>query len=188
MNHRIQVIRDLRRRAAELEKDRIAMADNACIAFKAMKSKLHLPLLIELTEKLGIKDDKLGEKLQLGLPIVGKADESPFFYQYVIPAKLTTLELLQGARANTIVLENKIVQESKRAEPDILMAVYLKTKKEVEVSGTMGPPLSKDQVDSKYGKHWNGVQRFGIRQGVDNDGNPKYHNVAKNDLFPALYP
>ena len=36
-------------------------------------------------------------------------------------------ELLQGAKANTIILENKIVQEA--AEPDILREVYLKNKK-----------------------------------------------------------
>ena len=57
----------------------------------------------------------------------GLRSHSLLFYQYVIPAKLTMSELLQGAKANTIILENKIVQES--AEPDILREVYLKNKK-----------------------------------------------------------
>ena len=45
-----------------------------------------IPLMREITEKLGTQDSQLPEKLQMGLPIVGVADESPFFSQYVAPA------------------------------------------------------------------------------------------------------
>jgi len=133
--------------------------------------------MMELTQKLGIEDTRLPEKLKLGLPIIGIADESPFFQQYVVPAKITTMDLLRGARKNTEILEKKMAEEAKRASPDLLMAVFLKTQKEVNESGTMGPPLTKQQVDQKYGSCWNGVQRFGILQGVDNEGNPKYRCI-----------
>ena len=31
----------------------------------------------------------------------------------------------------------------------------------------MGPPLEEVNVQAKYGKHYNIVQRYGIEQGVD---------------------
>ena len=152
------------------------MAASSCIAFRRMNSKLHIPLMKEITASLNIEDAKLPEKLMRGLPIIGRADESPFFQQYVVPAKMTKMELLQGARKNTEMLERKMAEEARKASPDLLMAVFLKTQKEVENS-SMGPPLTKQQVDEKYGRCWNGVQRFGILQGVDSSGNPKYRCI-----------
>eukprot|EP00972_Heterocapsa_arctica_P036854 5426899-Heterocapsa_arctica.AAC.1 len=41
----------------------------------------------------------------------------------------------------------------------------------------MGPAISVDALDSKYNGLWNLCRRFGLRQGVDEHGNPKYRAI-----------
>ena len=102
-------------------------------------------------------------KLLLGLPIVGPADESPFVEPLLGPAKLTVSQLLLGAPARRIEVD---------AKPELLPAIFNKTMAEVE-EHKMGPPLEEVDVQSQCGNHYNIVQRYGIEQGVDELGSPK---------------
>jgi len=58
----------------------------------------------------------------------------------------------------------------------LLEAVYKKTMAEVE-QGTMGPDLGPEGPEAKYGRFWNGCQRFGLHQGWKENGDPKYRCI-----------
>jgi len=169
---RLKVIISLEAKAKELEAERIESAKTSGVAFQKMKSPLHIPLMKHLNKVLGIEDRDLPDKLKMGLPIVGKADESPFFHPYVVPAKISVSELLQRVRKNTDMLEAKILAEGKSSPKELVQKVFEKTQKEVE-TGTMSAALTKEQVFEKHGNLWNGIQRFGIEQGVDSEGKKK---------------
>jgi len=70
----------------------------------------------------------------------------------------------------------KIKKEARGANPELLAAVHEKTQKEVQ-QGTMGPARTREYLLEKYGKYWNGCQRFGIHQGVTESGDPKYRCI-----------
>ena len=76
VRHRMQVIKMLQSQAKDLEPEGIEVA-----------SKAGFTLLMNLVSELArIGDRSLPNKLLLGLPIVGPADESPFFEPLLVPA------------------------------------------------------------------------------------------------------
>eukprot|EP00973_Karenia_brevis_P073000 10138815-Karenia_brevis.AAC.1 len=44
-------------------------------------------------------------------------------------------------------------------------------------NGSMGPDLTEPGVLKKYGPFWNACQRFGIQQGWNDDGSPKFRCI-----------
>ena len=176
VHHRMQVIKMLESRAKDLEPERIEVASKAGFTFRAMQSPLHIPLMNLVSDLAKIEDRSLPNKLLLGLPIVGPADESPFFEPLLVPAKLTVSQLLLGAPARRIRIVARIEVDATHAKPELLSAVFNKTMSEVE-EHKMGPPLEEVDVQSKYGNHYNIVQRYGIEQGVDELGSPKFRCI-----------
>ena len=85
---------------------------------------------------------------------------------------MTFEEFVTSAPSRRETLKNRLIKESKSAKQHILQAVHQKTQEEVK-GGTMGPPMSEDEVTAKHGPYWNAVQRFGIEQGLKEDGTPK---------------
>lgn len=55
-------------------------------------------------------------------------------------------------------------------------AIYQKTLKEVS-QGTMSGPLTPQEVTKRFGKFWNLVPSFGLHQGEDEAGNPKFRRI-----------
>ena len=68
-----------------------------------------------------------------------------------------------GAPARRIRIVARIEVDATHAKPELLSAVFNKTMAEVE--------------EHKMGNHYNIVQRYGIEQGVDELGSPKFRCI-----------
>ena len=55
-------------------------------------------------------------------------------------------------------------------------AIYAKTLKEVS-KGTMSGPFSHEELVAKFGEHYNIIPSFGLEQGIDDAGQPKYRRI-----------
>ena len=141
-------------------------------------------------KKLGSEGaKKLGQRLNLGLmekavplhcstglPIVGRAVESPFFLRHEEPQKVTLDEFVATCkrRRNDAVRRTKFMANA----GDACMAEAIWDKVQLEVAeGTMGPALSESQLTRKYGEHYNVIQSFGLKQGLNSKGVPKYRRI-----------
>jgi hypothetical protein len=101
---RIKIVQAFEALGKELEGDRLKRAADACIGFKALGSMLHTPLMESLARVGDIKYRALPKLLEHGLPIVGRALESPFFEQHEAMSKtsvepafdMTMKEVAQG--------------------------------------------------------------------------------------------
>ena len=147
----MQFINHLEAKAQELGPQLEAANKVACTAFTHMHSPLHIPLMKYITGLANIEDKELPEKLLSGLPIVGVADESPFFQPYDLPAKMSLEDFLKSAPDRRNTLMDKIVREAKTTPAKVLNANHAKTLEEVE-AGTMGPALTPAEFEKKYGR------------------------------------
>eukprot|EP00973_Karenia_brevis_P092608 12413217-Karenia_brevis.AAC.1 len=174
---RLRAVARARQLAKELDQERLRLISSTAGApFKEMRSPLHIPLMMELGKVAHIPDSTLPSKLLLGLPIVGPADRCPRFADYHVEAKMSIEEFLSSAPARRAALIDKTKKEALVTDKAILLAVYEKTMQEV-AAGTMGPDLTEHGVLRKYGPLWNACQRFGIQQGWNDDGSPKFRCI-----------
>ena len=58
----------------------------------------------------------------------------------------------------------------------LAQAVWNKTIKEVE-EGTMGGPFTAEAIQERYGPTYNLVPSFGLQQGVNEEGKPKFRRI-----------
>ena len=65
---------------------------------------------------------------------------------------------------------------AKKGSPDLAQAIWEKTNKEIE-AGTMGPALTLDEARRLYSGTLQVTPSFGLQQGFDNDGQPKYRRI-----------
>ena len=62
---------------------------------------------------------------------------------------------------------------AQKGEPELARAIWEKTMKEVK-SGTMGPPLTLEQVHEQYDGDFQVTPSFGLAQGLDEHGKRKF--------------
>ena len=65
---------------------------------------------------------------------------------------------------------------AQKGDPKLASAIWEKTQKEVK-KGTMGPPLTISQVEQRYGPDFQVTPSFGLEQGVNEAGAPKYRRI-----------
>ena len=174
--------------AAELEADRVSDFSSASPSFQAIQSPIHTPLMRRLQDLLEVEDKALPDQLLLGLPIVGRAVESPFFTEFDVAPTLTLKELLLSAPARRARILDSMMEAGLGSNPDATIAAFDKTQKEVGV--TMSPAMTADQVTARHGQFWNVVRRYGIEQGVDSSGKKKYRAIddhSENDNNSAAW-
>ena len=150
--------------------------DLACENARLLGRKPRTALMEILTQRYQIEDKEVPKLCLTGMPIVGEALESPFFEPHRIPAAITLQELLASSerrRASTINRVAFMAQKGPQAQAE---AIYQKTLKEVQ-KGTMGGPYSHEELVRKYGKYYNVVPSFGLTQGTDESGQPKYRRI-----------
>ena len=98
--------------------------------------------------------------------------ESPFFIPHAVPA--TTLqELLFAAPERRVKLFAMMRSEGIGRELEAAQAAFDKTQGEV-AGGKMSEAITEAEVTKQHGPFWNVVRRFGIKQGVNSKGFPKY--------------
>lgn len=136
----------------------------ASVAAKKLGLKPRTGLMSVLGSLYHVEDKAVPELCVTGMPIVGKALTSPFFYPYEVPARLTLSELLSKVASQRSSLMKRVARMASAESPQLQEAIWRKTMKEVE-QGTMEGPLSPSAVEERWGKYYNVVPSFGLQQG-----------------------
>ena len=170
----------------DMTKRQKEMDASACMNSSKLLVNPKTALMEKLGGIFGIEDDAVPSLCLQGMPIVGEALESKFFDPFEVPATVSLRELLSTAESRRKATLRRIVQMAESSGEDTASAIYQKTQKEVQ-QGTMTGPLEAQQVTSLFGRHWNLVPSFGLHQGEDESGRPKYrriddHSASWNNL------
>ena len=143
-------------------------------------------LMEYLSRRYNIEDRAVPYLCLKGLPIVGKALESPFFDKYVVPASISIKELLASSPTRRTSIVKRIKTMAASGSSDLSLAIWNKTLKEVE-QGSMSGPYSLEEIEKKHGRFYNIVPSFGLEQGVSDSGAKKFrriddHSACHNNL------
>ena len=178
---RLQVLASWRQlgKSSDIQKLQETHEELACKNSKLLGRKPRTALMEILTARCNIEDKDVPKLCLTGMPIIGRALESPFFEPHEVPAQITLQELLASAqksqkrRASTL---SRVEYMARKGSKEQAEAIYLKTLKEVK-KGTMGGPFSHNELVSQFGVHYNVIPSFGLEQGVDESGHPKFRRI-----------
>ena len=141
-----------------------------------LKLRPRVALLEALGRILDIEDQGVPLLCVKGMTIVGPALTSPFFTDFSVPSSISIKELVSTARERRERTTRRIERMGRDSDGDLARAIYAKTLKEVK-AGTMSGPYSVEEIDQKFGRRWNLVPSFGLHQGYDENGAPKYRRI-----------
>ena len=123
-----------------------------------------------------VEDRSVPDLCLTGMPIVGRALESPFFLPYEVPASISVSELLKSCRSLRPRLISRVERMAFQEPHEQNLAIWEKTLREVK-EGSMDGPHSADEIERAHGRFYNVVPSFGLRQGCDEEGNPKFRRI-----------
>ena len=133
-------------------------------------------LMERLQELLLIEDTRIPDLCLSGLRITGEASQSPFFDTFIVPPSMSGKEFFSSMRERSLRMVERVKFMAQKGDPALAKAIWEKTQKEVR-KGTMGPPLTLEQVVHKYGHDFQVTPSFGLEQGVDESGAPKFRRI-----------
>ena len=107
---------------------------------------------------------------------MGDALESPFFNEYIVPAEISLSQLLRTAPSRRDSLRKRIKRMAESSDAEMAVSIYHNSWKEVK-SGTMSGAYSEKELNEKFGRFWNLVPAFGLHQGEDDQGRPKFRRI-----------
>eukprot|EP00435_Cladocopium_sp_Y103_P073420 s164_g43.t1 len=107
-------------------------------------------LMERLQESLNIEDGAVPQACLHGLNITGTASESPFFDSFPVPPSMSGEEFHAGKYQRSLDMMERVKFMAEKSPPELSKAIWDKTMKEVK-AGTMGPPMSFDEVVKLYG-------------------------------------
>ena len=148
----------------------------ACSNAKKLGRRPRTALMTFLSERYRIEDVDIACLCLTGLPIVGDALESPFFEWHEVPAMISLRELLSTANQRRGQTLNRVAYMAKKSSDEQARAIYQKTLKEV-AKGTMSGPFDHSQLVARFGRHYNVIPSFGLEQGTDDHGCPKFRRI-----------
>jgi len=143
---------------------------------KQLGLKPNVALIEALTKRFSIEDTAIPELCLSGMPIVGEALCSPFFNKFEVESEISLTELLKTAPLRRESLKKRIRKMAKDSYPEMAVEIYNKTIKEV-AGGSMSGPFTETELGKRFGHHWNLVPAFGLHQGEDERGNPKFRRI-----------
>ena len=129
-----------------------------------------------LQELLLIEDTCVPDLCHSGLRITGQASQSPFFDTFIIPPSMSGEEFFSSLKERSLRMIERVKFMAQKGDPALAKAIWEKTQKEVR-KGTMGPPLTLEQVVQRYGRDFQVTPSFGLEQGVDESGAPKFRRI-----------
>eukprot|EP00435_Cladocopium_sp_Y103_P037180 s3539_g9.t2 len=178
LQDRMKVLGEWRALAASSEIETLQNTHEslACSCAVKLGRKPRTALMETLGSRYGIEDPAVPKLCLTGMPIVGKALESPFFHPYHVPAAITVAELLKTSplrRASTL---RRVKLMAQSGGDDMAQAIWKKTLKEV-AAGTMAGPFTLE----RHGKYLNLVPSFGLKQG-DKYRRIDDHSASHNNL------
>ena len=138
--------------------------------------KIQTETMSYLQDELNIEDKDVPDICLKGLGILGDASISPFFEPFEVRPTMSQ-EVFHHAKWQRSLDMMERVKTMGRASPkDMSEAIWRKTLKEV-ATGTMGPPMSLKEVRQTFMNDFQIVPSFGLRQGHDESGQPKFRRI-----------
>ena len=133
-------------------------------------------LMKRLQSLLEIEDTAVPDHCLQGLKITGPADESNFFEPFETPPVMSTRAFHDNKMARSMGMIERVEYMARKGSPQLAEAIWKKTMKEVS-KGTMGPPMTLTEVRRKYADDFQITPSFGLAQGADEKGEPKYRRI-----------
>ena len=146
------------------------------VSFKQLGQKLDLGLMEAVQKQVGVEDELLPLLCARGMPITGRALESPFFLTQEEPQKVSKTEFINSAKKRQQASIRRTKYMAELGGPEMAHAIWDKAKKEIS-EGSMGPSMSMAEIKAKYGESVNIIPSFGLSQGVDSGGRKKFRRI-----------
>ena len=168
------------------KKDQLRENELASWTAKQLGTKPKTVTMRKLQTEFGLEDGGVPDALLHGLPILGKAEISPFFESFDIPPQISEVEFYGSMSKRNAELIERVKFMGQKGGEALAEAIFQKTQKEV-LSGTMGPARDYSYFYKKYQGVFGVVPSFGLEQGVDENGRPKYrriddHSASANNM------
>ena len=173
---RLAILQRLRRERDELVPSQKARNCKIAWTAKALGARPNTLLLRSLQDRLDIEDKAVPTLLEEGMGIIGDASVSPFFEPFDLPPKMSKTEFYGDMENRSLQMIERVRRVGKSAKPALTQAIFSKTQKEVQ-GGTMAGPFSFQEIVDRYGRDFQIVPSFGLEQGSDSSGAPKYRRI-----------
>ena len=184
---RLKQLAKIKSLVASLKEDQLRENERASWTAKQLGVKPKTVAMRKLQTEFGLEDKRVPDALLYGLPILGRAEISPFFESFDIPPQISEAEFYGSMSKRHEELIERVKFMGQKGGKAVGEAIFQKTQKEV-LSGTMGP--ARDYYSHFYKKYqgvFGVVPSFGLEQGVDENGHPKYrriddHSASANNM------
>jgi hypothetical protein len=173
---RFEALERLRTWERELRSQQVRENKRASWTAQKLGLKPNTVLMTRLQDLLDIEDKEVPQACLKGLGITGKAAESPFFDDFPVPPSMSKEKFHAGKHERSVDMIARVKFMAQKGPPELAKAIWEKTLKEV-AGGTMGPPMTLDQVIGKYKTDFQVTPSFGLAQGLDNQGKQKFRRI-----------
>ena len=173
---RFEALERLRTWERELRSQQVMANKRASWTAQKLGLKPNTVLMTRLQDLLDIEDKEVPQACLKGLGITGKAAESPFFDDFPVPPSMSKEKFHAGKHERSVDMIARVKFMAQRGPPELAKAIWEKTMKEV-AGGTMGPPMTLDQVVSRYKTDFQVTPSFGLAQGLDEQGKRKFRRI-----------
>lgn len=136
-------------------------------------------LMSLLTRRYDIADSGFPWLCLKGPPIVGRLWSPPFSIRMRFRRLSQSLSCWQQPRREGRLWSRELSSWVRKVgRPKLLpfISIYAKTLKEV-AQGSMAGPFTHKELVQQFGEFYNVVLSFGLHQGHDEEGNPKYRRI-----------
>ena len=173
---RLSALSSLKKKSASLRDAQIQANKEAAWTARKLGLKIQTELMKQLQTRLEIEDEHVPQACLHGLGITGEASVSKFFDPFEVPPSVSSAMFFQDMESRSARMVERVRFMGEKGGEPLAVAIHQKTQKEV-AAGTMGPPLSLKQVEQIYGTNFQVVPSFGLTQGVDSSGEPKFRRI-----------
>ena len=173
---RFECLDRLKSWAKDLEGQQTVANSKASWTAKHLGLKPKTELMKRLQEILDIEDKGVPDACLRGLRITGPASESNFFEPFEVPPSMSWTEFHRDKIKRSQSMIERVEFMARKGSPQLAEAIWTKTMKEV-AKGTMGPPMSIEEVRRKYKDDFQVTPSFGLEQGTNEQGLPKYRRI-----------
>ena len=174
--YRLSVLENLRKEKKEMEWIQSRQNSKAAWTAKALGCKPNTALMRKLQHRLGLEDVEVPQLLEQGMGIIDDASKSPFFEHFEVPPKMSKEEYFGHTESRSEEMISRVRRMGQSADRKLNAAIYEKTQKEVTAGTTLGP-FTLEDIRAKYRRDYQVVPSFGLAQGQDSQGNPKYRRI-----------
>ena len=173
---RFEALDKLRHWASELETAQARANCKASWTAKKLGLKPKTELMRRLQDLLEIEDREVPDACLQGLKITGPASESNFFEDFEVPPVMSAEDFHSHKATRSSQMIERVDYMATKGSPELAKAIWEKTLKEVS-KGTMGQPMTLNEVKAIYQDDFQITPSFGLEQGVNEQGQPKFRRI-----------